>query len=180
MLATLFARLDRRESAWCLRLNRAVRWRLARSLFASVSRVGDGPFWYLLMLLLPLYAGWHGLAVTLQMVVTGAIGLALYRWLKLGTGRERPCARDHAIDLAGVPLDRFSFPSGHTLHAVAFTQLASGAFPELGWLLVPLTALIALSRVVLGLHYPSDVVAGALLGATLATACQALVRVVVG
>jgi undecaprenyl-diphosphatase len=41
-------------------------------------------------------------------------------------------------------------------------------FPELGWVLWPLAALIAASRVVLGLHYPSDVVAGAGIGATLA------------
>ncbi|HEV7631790.1 MAG TPA: phosphatase PAP2 family protein, partial [Steroidobacteraceae bacterium] len=69
-----------------------------------------------------------------------------------------------------VPLDRFSFPSGHTLHAVSFTLIASMAFPLLALLLVPLALLIALSRVVLGLHYPSDVLAGALLGAGVAAA----------
>jgi undecaprenyl-diphosphatase len=41
-------------------------------------------------------------------------------------------------------------------------------FPELGWVLVPLAALIAASRVVLGLHYPTDVIAGAVVGAWLA------------
>ncbi len=177
MLGTLFAHLDRREGAWCLRLNRAARWRPARRLFAIVSRVGDGLFWYALMLVLPFYAGMQGLEVTLQMALTGALGVAFYRWLKLGTSRERPCARHAAIDLAGVPLDRFSFPSGHTLHAVAFSVLACAHFPDLAWLLVPFTALVALSRVVLGLHYPSDVLAGALIGATLATASQALSRV---
>ena len=41
-------------------------------------------------------------------------------------------------------------------------------FPELLWVLLPLAALIAASRVVLGLHYPSDVIAGAAIGAALA------------
>jgi undecaprenyl-diphosphatase len=73
-----------------------------------------------------------------------------------------------AIVCAGKPLDRFSFPSGHTLHAVSFTVIAAGAFPVLALVLLPAAVLIALSRVVLGLHYPTDVLAGALLGATIA------------
>jgi undecaprenyl-diphosphatase len=52
------------------------------------------------------------------------------------------------------------------------------SFPELAWLLVPFAALIAASRVVLGLHYPSDVAAGALIGTALATLSMVLVPLV--
>jgi undecaprenyl-diphosphatase len=62
------------------------------------------------------------------------------------------------------PLDRYSFPSGHTLHAVLFTTIAVAYAPSLVFVLLPFTLLIAASRVVLGLHYPSDVIVGALLG----------------
>jgi undecaprenyl-diphosphatase len=65
------------------------------------------------------------------------------------------------------PLDEFSFPSGHTLHAVSFTIVALGWFPLLAPLLVPFTALVAASRVVLGLHYPSDVIAAIGIGGML-------------
>jgi undecaprenyl-diphosphatase len=129
------------------------------------------------MIALPLVYGWSAVPAAAQMAVTGAVASGVYAFLKGRFVRERPYVTFASIDCTVAPLDRYSFPSGHTLHAVAFTLLASGAFPELGWLLVPLSALIALSRVVLGLHYPSDVVAGALLGGTLATACQAVVRV---
>ncbi len=46
------------------------------------------------------------------------------------------------------------------------------SFPELGWVLLPLAALIATSRVTLGLHYPSDVIAGGAIGAALAALAQ--------
>jgi undecaprenyl-diphosphatase len=89
--------------------------------------------------------------------------------------RERPFIGLIGIECAMPPLDRYSFPSGHTLHAVAFTVLAVGYVPWLAVLLVPFALLVAASRVVLGLHYPSDVAVGALLGASLASASFALV-----
>ena len=73
-----------------------------------------------------------------------------------------------------APLDEFSFPSGHTLHAVAFSIVAIHHFAVLAWLLWPFAALVALSRVILGLHYPSDVVAAIGLGAVIAHAVLAL------
>jgi undecaprenyl-diphosphatase len=108
------------------------------------------------------------------MLAAGMIGLMVYKLLKSGTSRPRPyqVLRDMR---AGIdPLDAFSFPSGHTLHAVAFTLVAVSNFPALASVLVPFTLLIALSRVVLGLHYPSDVLAGAGVGALVAQAVLAL------
>ena len=67
-----------------------------------------------------------------------------------------------------APLDEFSFPSGHTLHAVAFTLVTLAYFPLLAWLLIPFSAGVAASRVALGLHYPSDVAAATVLGGVLA------------
>jgi undecaprenyl-diphosphatase len=70
--------------------------------------------------------------------------------------------------LAALPLDKFSFPSGHTLHAVLFSVIALNYYPQLSVILLPFTFMVGLSRVVLGLHYPSDVVAGAMLGSAVA------------
>lgn len=166
----LFRRVDAFEHAWCLRLNRSSSRPGVRGLFTTVSRLGDGVFWYTLIVLLPLIYGERGLYPAARMAVVGLVGLAVYKYLKSRLVRERPY-----ISLAGIvpgtqALDRYSFPSGHTLHAVSFTILAAASFPGLSWLLVPFASLVAASRVVLGLHYPSDVAAGALIGAGLAAA----------
>lgn len=104
----------------------------------------------------------------LHLCATGIASLLLYRWLKRHTRRARPCAADRRIQLWVAPLDEFSFPSGHTLHAVAFTLVTLAYFPVLAWVLIPFTAGVAASRVALGLHYPSDVAAATVIGGVLA------------
>jgi undecaprenyl-diphosphatase len=165
---TFMARIVAAEVGLCRRLNRGAQRALPRRLFQIVSRLGDGIVWYVLILVLPLLYGAIAIKPAIVMALTGALGVVLYGMLKRVFVRERPFITHASIDRAGAPLDRYSFPSGHTLHAVSLAWQASAHFPELGWVLLPLAALIAASRVVLGLHYPSDVLAGAAIGAALA------------
>ena len=173
--ARLFERVDAAEEALCLRLNRGCRSARLRDFFRIVSRLGDGVFWYLLLLLLPVYFGERALLPALAMAVTGVLGVALYKVLKHRLVRERPFVTFAGINAGILPLDRYSFPSGHPLNAVSFTVIATAHFPVLGWMLLPFAALVAASRVVLGLHYPTDVLAGGLIGAALAAISLAIV-----
>ena len=109
------------------------------------------------------------------MVAVGTLALLLYKLIKPRAVRERPFITHSAIQCAAAPLDRYSFPSGHTLHAVCFTWTAAAYHPELAWPLSGFALLVALSRVVLGLHYPTDVAAGALLGGGIALGSLAVV-----
>ena len=150
-----------RTNDWCARGG-------VLRVFALVSRLGDGVAWYLLMAAMVLCDGLDGLRASLHMAATGALALLLYKALKRWTRRPRPFAADVRIRAWIAPLDEFSFPSGHTLHAVSFTIVALAWYPQLAWLLLPFTAMVALSRVVLGLHWPSDVLAATVIGAALA------------
>ena len=152
----------------CLAMNRWVARHALIRLFRLVSRLGDGAFWYALMAAIALLGGASGRWIALQMAITGLVAATLYRLLKRWTRRPRPF-RAHADITAHIaPLDEFSFPSGHTLHAVTFSLVALAHLPMLAPLLVPFTLLVAMSRVVLGLHYPSDVLAAMLIGIVLA------------
>ena len=151
----------------CVVANRWGARRAVGTFFGAISRLGDGVFWYTLMIVLAVFGGHAGALAALQMFITGSVALALYRLLKRWTRRPRPFRRCHAVIAHVPPLDEFSFPSGHTLHAVSFTMVALATFPALAPLLVPFTALVAASRVVLGLHYPSDVLAAIGIGGVL-------------
>jgi undecaprenyl-diphosphatase len=173
-LETGLERLRLWDSALCVRFNGAVRIAPVRTAFRIVSRLGDGVFWYSLMLALLATGGTAASGPVVRMAGTGLVCTLIYKWLKSKTSRPRPFAVENAVRAGADPLDPFSFPSGHTLHAVAFSIVAIAFYPALAWLLVPFTLLVAASRVVLGLHYPSDVLAGAALGALIARACLAL------
>ncbi len=165
---SIFAYMDTLELSLCLRCNRVCQGRLIELLFVVVSRLGNGVFWYALIAALPLYYGPGAVPVSLRMILIGALGLGIYKALKSKLIRQRPYIRHAVIRQATASLDLYSFPSGHTLHAVSFSAVAVSHFAELAWLLVPFTLLVAMSRVVLGLHYPSDVLAGGALGLALA------------
>ena len=167
-LNTVIARFDAAEYGLCRKLNRGASFALPRRIFQIASWLGNGIVWYALILALPVLYGRTAAKPAIVMALSGALGVLIYALLKRVFVRERPFITHAAIDLGAAPLDRYSFPSGHTLHAVSFTWQACAHFPELAWVLVPLAALIAGSRVVLGLHYPSDVLAGAAIGAALA------------
>lgn len=167
----LLDRLTEVDQHACHLFNRANRRRLPARVFALVSRLGDGVFWYIIILTLPLIYGAAAARVSLQMVAVGLISLLLYRWLKHTTSRPRPCQAEAGLLQSVAPLDEFSFPSGHTMHAVGFSIILIAYYPIWAIVVVPFTLLVALSRLVLGLHYLSDVIAGAAIGSLTATAC---------
>lgn len=171
---SVLARLNAMDAALCVRLNRASQKHWVRHLFVIVSRLGDGVFWYGLMAVLLIVHHEAALWPVLHMIAAGLAGFALYKWLKVRTLRSRPCDLHPAILRSTAPLDEFSFPSGHTLHAVTFTTVALTYYPALAPALIPFALLVALSRLVLGLHYPSDVLAGAALGYAIAALSFAL------
>jgi undecaprenyl-diphosphatase len=161
-------RLAQHELFICLyfnQLNHQPRW---RRFFGLISRLGDGIFWYALMALLLFWYWPLSLWPIVQSVLTGLSALALYLLLKKNTHRLRPIELEPNLLQSIPPLDRYSFPSGHTLHAVAFSSVLAAHFPSVTWLVWGFTALVALSRLVLGLHFPTDVLVAIVLGALLA------------
>ena len=157
-------RMHALDSAVCVTVSHSNQYRLIRDWFRLISRLGDGVFWYGLMLAIVVTQQTEGIMPLLHMLAAGLTGTIVYKWLKQKTHRPRPYQVRQDVWVVGKPLDHFSFPSGHTLHAVAFSVVAMHYYPELSIVLIPFTVMVAMSRVILGLHYPSDVLAGATIG----------------
>lgn len=161
--------LDQLEIGLCLRLNALSQNRAVREFFFSVSRLGDYPAYLIAGIACAAMLEEAGLVFIVQCLVTAAVGILLYKLLKNWLVRERPYVTHAGISCAAAPLDKYSFPSGHTMHAVSFAILFSAHVPEMVWLMAPFAGLVAMSRMILGLHYPTDVLVGAALGAGLAS-----------
>jgi len=164
-------RLEERRRLWLERerlclvwLHHAAAHQWVVLLLMTVSRLSDGVLWYGLMLALPWWGGVNGTACALRMFGLGALNLLIYKVVKRHFARPRPYTTCPGIRACARSLDEYSFPSGHAMHAVAYSLLLGVYYPEFAPLLWSFTALVALSRVVLGLHYPSDVVIGAAIG----------------
>lgn len=135
----------------------------------GASRLGDGWLWLGTGLLLLL--GGSSICLRTLAAVAVAMGLAntVLVMLKRRFHRRRPCdyARHPHFDVRPLALfkeDCFSFPSGHTLNAFAMGSVIALSFPLLGPAVLAIATSVAASRVVLGLHFLSDVLVGAALG----------------
>ncbi|MEB3753589.1 phosphatase PAP2 family protein [Acinetobacter sp. MD2(2019)] len=152
----------------CLYLNHFSQFSKVSLFFKWVSRLGDGWFWAAMLLLTALMQAWQSVLPVLYILITTLFSTTVYKLLKRKTVRPRPYQVHQVIVLGERPLDHFSFPSGHTQHAVMFSCILGAIEPLLLILMLPFTLLVGLSRMVLGLHYPSDVLMGATLGVCIA------------
>jgi undecaprenyl-diphosphatase len=143
------------------------------------TRAGDGWLWCALGLLVLLFGGPSRFAAVAAGGLAAGVGIGLFLFLKERTGRTRPCEIEPHCWAKLLPPDQFSFPSGHTITAFAICLSVSAYYPGLLPILLFCALSVAMSRVVLGMHFLSDVVAGALIGSALACGSVWLIRIAI-
>ncbi len=153
-----------------LRVNRwqAPQW--IRRWMVVASRGGDGWLWMAVGLVLLLFGGQERFAALSAGFVAVGAGQLTFFVLKRLIGRERPCATESHCWAGLLPPDRFSFPSGHTITAFAITFSLGLYYPALLLGLIFCALSVASSRVILGLHYLSDVLVGIAIGSAIGAA----------
>ncbi|MDH7615467.1 phosphatase PAP2 family protein [Vibrio cholerae] len=160
------AKLDLAFSLLCLQ--HKYNTRVAR-LSKSISHTGDGHLYALMGILACWLDETHGLLFLAVGLLAFAIELPIYWLLKNSFQRRRPQELSALVTAYITPSDRYSLPSGHTAAAFVMATLIGYIYPH--WYAVALcwAGLIGLARVLLGVHFLSDVIAGALLGMGSAT-----------
>ena len=177
--AAMLKFIDGRDHVLMRRVNQwhAPRW--IRIWAICATRGGDGWLWYAMGLIILIAGGDRRFpAVTAGMLAAG-LGVTLFLRLKKAAGRKRPCAIQAHCWATLLPPDQFSFPSGHTITAFAVSISLSRFYPEMALGLLFCALSIAASRILLGMHFLSDVLAGAAIGTTVAWASVWLVRLAI-
>ena len=151
-------------------MRRVHRWpapRWIRMWMLASTRAGDGWLWAVLGVALLLLGGEKGLPAVSAATSAGILSIVLFLLLKRVFNRRRPCELEAHCWATLAPPDEYSFPSGHTMVAFAVTAPLSLFYSELLWTLLFCALSIAVSRIVLGMHFLTDVIAGAALGSGL-------------
>jgi undecaprenyl-diphosphatase len=160
---------------WLMR--RANNWpapRWIRGWMIAATRCGDGWLWYAVGALL-LAVGGRSVFPALAAAATAAFaGTLVFTTLKRHTKRRRPCDIEPHCWATQLPPDQFSFPSGHTITAFAVAVSVGLFYPALLVALLFCACNVGASRVLLGMHFLSDVAVGAMLGGFLGYAAWAL------
>ncbi len=154
-------RLMRKVNKWP-----APRW--IRLWAIAATRAGDGWLWYLCGLAVLLFGGAERLTAIACAGSASLVGIGLFTSLKKMSGRRRPCELEPHCWATLLPPDQFSFPSGHTITAFSVAIALGLFFPLMLPALLFCAFSIAASRILLGMHFLSDVVVGAILGTGLA------------
>jgi undecaprenyl-diphosphatase len=162
-------RLMRRVNRW-----NAPRW--IRFWMLAATRGGDGWLWYAMGAVILLFGGDDRFRAMGAAAMAVGIGVVLFLRLKKLTGRKRPCAYEPHCWAKLLPPDQFSFPSGHTITAFSVAVSLSRFYPELAVGLLFCAVSVAASRILLGMHFLSDVLAGAAIGTGLAYAAVQIMR----
>jgi undecaprenyl-diphosphatase len=163
-------RLMRRVNRWP-----APKW--LRLWMIAATRGGDGWLWYGMGLVVAMGGGSERYRALLAAALAAGVGIALFLKLKRTFGRKRPCALEPHCWATLLPPDQFSFPSGHTITAFAVALSLGAFYPAMFAGLFFCAVSVALSRILLGMHFLSDVIAGALLGTILGFGSAALLRI---
>lgn len=164
-------RLMKRVHRW-----RAPRW--LRRCTLVVTRLGDGWLWYALALIILFFGGEKRYIAVGSGLTASLAGIVVFRQLKVMSKRPRPYQVEPHCWAMITPQDRFSFPSGHSMTAFAITVSVGHFYSDLELLLLVLALSIAASRIILGMHYLTDVVAGAAIGIGLGLASLSLFQLI--
>ena len=176
MAASVLHWLTLRDQRLMRRLNRWTPPRWMRLWMVAATRGGDGWLWYGIGLVVAFIGGPERFRAVIAAVLAVSVGITLFLNLKRACGRKRPCAMEPHSWATLLPPDQFSFPSGHTITAFSVAISLATFYPALLPGLLFCAFSVALSRILLGMHFLSDVLAGAAIGSALGYAAAMLLR----
>jgi undecaprenyl-diphosphatase len=164
-MRTIVARITRWDVVWLTAIFDLHGQRLMAAAMPKISRSADGLFYPVVAMLLLAVDPVVGRSFLTAAALAFAIELPVYKIMKQFVKRDRPFEILTGVQGRVKPSDRFSFPSGHTAAAFLMAILVGNSYPFLFPVMGTWALAVGVARIYLGVHYPTDVLAGMCLGA---------------
>ena len=162
---TNVSKVDLSILLWCTKSHYYQRF---ISFVRAVSKTGDGYMQVMLPIVITVISGFEQIAFLVLVAKAYLIERPLYFVLKNTLKRRRPPEVEPSVKSIVTPSDQFSFPSGHTMAAFLLASLATIEFGAIASILYLWASMVGASRVILSVHFPTDILAGAAIGTGLA------------
>ncbi|MDP4089990.1 MAG: phosphatase PAP2 family protein [Bacillota bacterium] len=145
-------------------INNSIKCRVLDWFLPKVTYLGSIQFAICLCLLLFMYPNKYVHQFSVELIISLILCTLLTWVIKLIFNRPRPFLKIENLHVKKISIDDYSFPSAHSASAFAMAVTASIFFPEIGIPLTVLATFVGISRIYIGVHYPTDVLIGTLIG----------------
>lgn len=161
---SLLARIQRKDADILMVFNSSIRCKLLDYLMPAITYLGSSIFGVIFcagtLFNRNLTIRILGEKVTIALILSSLIA----RIIKISVNRHRPYLILDNLNTRKIGIDNYSFPSGHTTAAFCIAIMLGLTLSSFSLLLILLALLVGISRMYLGVHYPTDVFVGMLLG----------------
>ncbi len=162
------ASLDQQVFEWIAKHTSTYEKKALMSFFKGVSKTGDGHLYFILAAILYYLDKEHGVLFFYTALLAYSFEVPMYLALKHVFKRTRPCDLLLNFKSIVIPSDKFSLPSGHTAAAFLMATIIAHFYPTVGAIAYIWASFVGISRIVLRVHFPLDVIIGMALGVSVA------------
>ncbi len=165
-MKALFEYISHRDIRLLKFINNSWKCRFLDSIMPVMTYLGSFPFMFIFCTVAFLLnrTMLHSMAIKAMISITISTGIG--KILKVSVTRLRPFIKIPNLNIKKIDIDKYSFPSGHTTAAFSLAVIIALYFPMFGFITLPLASCVGISRIYIGVHYPTDVIMGIFIGCT--------------
>lgn len=159
-------RIERSDTLLLMLLNSFLKCKTLDVIMPIITYLGSKFFLSLFCLYTILNHNTYIRLIGTQCIISIILSTTVAQVLKKAINRTRPFLSIDTLNVKKIDIDKYSFPSGHTAAAFSLGIMLSLFYHSIAFIFIILSFLVGISRVYLGVHYPSDILIGSLLGST--------------
>lgn len=163
-MKSLFEYIRRKDIRLLRIINNSWKCKILDIIMPPMTYLGSFPFMFIFCTVAFLLSNNLLHSMTIKAMISITISTGIGKILKVSFNRLRPFIKIPNLNIKKIGIDEYSFPSGHTTASFSLAVIIALYFPLFGFITIPLAACVGISRMYLGVHYPTDVFMGIFIG----------------